>query len=654
MQRTFQISGILLIIIILFSFNKRAAWTFFGPQKTPMPPKDYSGWSASGMGRIFDLETDPENINKIWACSPNGGLFYTNKRAKKWKSINLPVPGGCIQIEQAELSKRKTRLYIASNVSMSNKEPYSYGIFSTDDNGRTWDTIHKLIPSEYNLATIGIMKWFNNQLIYSVNEKIFRYSKGKHTLLHKVKSNLTSIVTNPKDPHQWFVCGKNICYTRDNGKNFTYLKEPLSSKELFSAKRCDIAFDQESNIVMIANEDRGNFIYNIDAYTSVTNRKRLNANIDVHRTNIIFEAARNRFLIGGIRLYALQNNGITQISFPKFPHDQFMHDDIRCISFDKNNNILIGHDGGVSISENGGKKWFNINGCGLSITEIYDFDFDREILIAGAQDLSSFQYNSKDKTWTHFSSLYSDGGSCIIKKDTWYLMKSLQLVNTTNQGAQFNQPYVPVKNSRFNPALCLSDNTLYYAGKQLWKEQNGTWKNVSPTIESNYDVTGLLIRNEFIMLSKADPVWRSKDLKDKLFRSVDGGKKWQDITANFSAYAYREIADLSANQDLTRIYACIGSFDNPKGSKEKVYYSMDSGATWKNISFNLPNVPCTCIKYIPEIGLLLGTDQGLYILANEEWAKYRKNLPEVPVTKIRFKHNKLMVSTYGRGLWILK
>ena len=44
-----------------------------------------------------------------------------------------------------------------------------------------------------------------------------------------------------------------------------------------------------------------------------------------------------------------------------------MHDDIRVITFDIQANILIGHDGGVSTSENGGAKWFNINGCGLNI-----------------------------------------------------------------------------------------------------------------------------------------------------------------------------------------------------------------------------------------------------------------------------------------------
>ncbi len=467
-------------------------------------------------------------------------------------------------------------------------------------------------------------------------------------------SKLTSIVLHPTNPNLWYLCGKNICFTKDNGKTFAYLKKNKKTENLFEAKRCDLAFDHALNGVLIAHQNRGNFRYEIKSNENIETETRINAAIDVHRTKIIFDSKRHRFLIGGIRLYSLINDQIQQLSYPNFPHNQFMHDDIRVITFDIQANILIGHDGGVSTSENGGAKWFNINGCGLNITEVYDFDFSEKTLFAGAQDLSSFQLNRKNNKWTHFSNLYSDGGSCILKNDTWYVMKSLQLVNTTNQGKNFNYPYVPVKTSRFNPELCLSDNTLFYAGKQLWKEQNGTWKNLSPMIESNYDVTGLIIQKNFMLLSKADPVWRSEDLKGKLYRSSNKGKTWQDITSNFKAYAYREISDLTSKTDLSHIYACIGSFDNPKGNKEKVYESKDSGNTWKNISYNLPNIPCTCITFIDKIGLLLGTDQGLFILKQNKWVKFRSELPEVPITKIRYKYGKLIVSTYGRGLWILK
>ncbi len=309
-------------------------------------------------------------------------------------------------------------------------------------------------------------------------------------------SKLTSIVLHPTNPNLWYLCGKNICFTKDNGKTFAYLKKNKKTENLFEAKRCDLAFDHALNGVLIAHQNRGNFRYEIKSNENIETETRINAAIDVHRTKIIFDSKRHRFLIGGIRLYSLINDQIQQLSYPNFPHNQFMHDDIRVITFDIQANILIGHDGGVSTSENGGAKWFNINGCGLNITEVYDFDFSEKTLFAGAQDLSSFQLNRKNNKWTHFSNLYSDGGSCILKNDTWYVMKSLQLVNTTNQGKNFNYPYVPVKTSRFNPELCLSDNTLFYAGKQLWKEQNGTWKNLSPMIESNYDVTGLIIQKK--------------------------------------------------------------------------------------------------------------------------------------------------------------
>ena len=149
-----------------------------------MPEEGYKGWSANGIGRVFDIAVHTKNANIIWLCSPNGGLFYTKNRGKKWKQIPLPTPGGAIHIERTPIDQRAYRLFVASNISMSSKDPYSYGVFSTDNNGKTWDTIHPLFPSEYNLSTIGIMKWFNNQLIYSVNENVYRFTNGRQTLLH--------------------------------------------------------------------------------------------------------------------------------------------------------------------------------------------------------------------------------------------------------------------------------------------------------------------------------------------------------------------------------------------------------------------------------------------------------------------------------------
>ena len=32
-------------------------------------------------------------------------------------------------------------------------------------------------------------------------------------------SKLTSIVLHPTNPNLWYLCGKNICFTKDNGKN---------------------------------------------------------------------------------------------------------------------------------------------------------------------------------------------------------------------------------------------------------------------------------------------------------------------------------------------------------------------------------------------------------------------------------------------------
>jgi len=637
--------------MLLFSFQNSSTWKPIGPNITPMPAKDFKGWSANGIGRVFDLTTDAKDRRKIWVCSPNGGLFYSKNRGKKWQNIPLPVSGGAIQIERIPIEKNRCRIYVASNVSMANRDAYSYGIYASDNNGKSWDTIHKLVPAEYKLATIGSMKWFNQRLIYTINDSVFSFQNGKRILLTWCNSEISDIVAHPTLPNQWYLCGKNIWVTKDDGRTFKTIQ--VNDDQVFKAKRCDLAFDSKSNGVVVAHEVKGNYQYKLQGDQLIT-RRRMNISIDIHRTQIVYDVERSQFIIGGLRLYAMKGADLSQISFPNYPNPQFMHDDIRAIHFDDHSNILIGHDGGISISENGGQKWFNINGCGLNISEIYDFDMNDEVLIAGAQDLSSFKIQKKTKEWTHFSSLYSDGGSCLINRDTWYVMKSLRLVNTQNEGIHFNYPHVPARIARFNPKISSINNHMYLGGKHLWKKTNTGWLDLSPKIESTYDITGLVIQDNFMLLSKTDPVWRSKNLAGKLYRSLNGGRSWQDITSQFPAYAYRQIADMCATTNLSHIYACIGSFDNPKGDQNKVFVSTDKGDTWKDLSVNLPNVPCTCIALIPNVGLLLGTDKGLFIFKNNQWQRFGKELPETPITRVRMRNNRLYVSTYGRGIWVLK
>jgi hypothetical protein len=519
------------------------------------------------------------------------------------------------------------------------------------DNGKTWDTIKQLIPSEYRLSTIAALALINNRLVYAINDTLFSHENNKETTLNISPKKIFSLKCNPINKSEWFACGEQLLYTVNDGITFQSIKETVEKP--FEAKKCDIAFGPNKTVV-IAHKSEGNFYYELSKDRKLVNKKTAYVNIDLYRATIVYDDFRDRFLVGGVRLYALQNDNFSQITTPQFPDAQHVHDDIRKIVFTKEGHILLAHDAGISISENGGKKWFNINGCGLNITEVYDFDFNDNQLIMGAQDLSSFAYDKKQKKWSHFSDLYGDGGSCLITDSLSFVMRGTSLQSFTKH-QRFTTEVTKKPISSFTPIIILDNNQLYLADKILWKKTNSVWQNISPEVDDNYSISSFIKKGSIMFLSKEDPVWKSGNLSKKLYKTINGGQSWLDITQYFKTYAYREISDMcfALNSDSI-IYASIGSFDSESGSKEKVFISTNQGESWINISYNLPNVPCNSIAELDGIGLVVGTDCGIYILNKKSWLRYGNGLPQCPVTKLKKYKGGLIASTYGRGLWLLK
>ena len=91
-------------------------------------------------------------------------------------------------------------------------------------------------------------------------------------------------------------------------------------------------------------------------------------------------------------------------------------------------------------------------------------------------------------------------------------------------------------------------------------------------------------------------------------------------------------------------------------ASDKVYKTIDGGTTWQNITYNLPNLPVNCIKQIPGTNnLIVATDIGIYTLnsGSTTWIDNSFGLPNVIITDVEFNQSldKVYISTFGRGIW---
>ncbi|MBV8208395.1 MAG: hypothetical protein JO041_16540 [Acidobacteria bacterium] len=101
-------------------------------------------------------------------------------------------------------------------------------------------------------------------------------------------------------------------------------------------------------------------------------------------------------------------------------------------------------------------------------------------------------------------------------------------------------------------------------------------------------------------------------------------------------------------------YISVMGFNTPH-----IYRTNDFGATWTDLTGNLPDAPANAVLVDPEDTqtLYAGTDAGVFVTMDggQSWSPYGSGLPNAPVLQLRAFVNGsegvLRAATYGRGLW---
>lgn len=140
----------------------------------------------------------------------------------------------------------------------------------------------------------------------------------------------------------------------------------------------------------------------------------------------------------------------------------------------------------------------------------------------------------------------------------------------------------------------------------------------------------------------------------------DGGKNWKNIVKN--------IPDLPAHTWCTKVEpsrfdkGCVyATFEGHRSGDQKpyVFKSLDYGKTWKNLSSDSIKGYCHVIKedLVNKNLLFLGTEFGLHISINagNTWVHLPEALPQVSIRdlKIHPREHDLLMGTHGLGIMII-
>jgi len=199
-------------------------------------------------------------------------------------------------------------------------------------------------------------------------------------------------------------------------------------------------------------------------------------------------------------------------------------------------------------------------------------------------------------------------------------------------------------------------------------DRGDSWEAISPDLTDNNEEkiagTGHIMYCTITTISEspleAGVIWVGTD-DGHVHLTKNGGKTWQEMTEKLTALgapADRWVSRVvtSSHEPGTAYVAKCGYRNDDL--KAYLFKTMDYGDTWQDISSDLPDYPVNVIyeDFKNKDLLFVGNDIGVYVSLNggQSWSPLQANMPTVVVRDLLVhpRENDLVVGTYGRAAWI--
>jgi len=212
-------------------------------------------------------------------------------------------------------------------------------------------------------------------------------------------------------------------------------------------------------------------------------------------------------------------------------------------------------------------------------------------------------------------------------------------------------------------------NTIYAGYQYLFRshDRGDTWERISADLTSN-DPKQMGINPSAIPYQTITQIAESPRKKGLLYVgtddghvhvTMDDGKTWTELTKNVPMPARKWVSRLVASKydDATVYLAQRGREDDDFATY--LWKSTDYGKTWKSLAAGVPAGSVNVIREDPVMPNVLyaANDFGVYVSKNsgQKWDVLGGNLPSVEVSDLQIqpRENLIVISTYGRGMWVM-
>ena len=642
--------------------------------------------STSSVG---DIAIAPTDANLIWAgtgennnrqsSSWGEGIFKSTDGGRSWKNMGLRTSKQIARVIVDPVDFNVVHVAALGDLWAAGGER---GVYKTTDGGQTWKrTLH---VNDDTGATELVMDPTNNKVLYAATYQRRRAQWGM----------------NGGGP------GSGIWKSMDGGETWTKLETGIPE----GAKgRIGMDIYRANSNVLYARIEHAteSGVYRTDD-AGATWRKMSSVNPrPMYFSQIRIDPQSDaRIYVLGVSLHVSDDAGRT------FREDgaERIHVDHHAMWINPANpkHVIIGNDGGVSISHDRAATWMWLPN--LVLAQAYHVAFDMRTpyhVCAGLQD---------NNTWCGPSAVRTNSG---IANDDWYVVnggdgfqplmdptdpnviyaesqdgRMSRVDRTTNERTAVRPEPLEAKEGepssfRYNwdTAMQLSPHdpsTIYIGSQMLMKssDKGRSYAPISPDLSTNTNRETLSIMetsDKETRIAKHDGVtaWGTIVTLEESARRAgiiwtgtddgvvsvtrDAGKTWNNVTAKFAGVPkWTYVSDVVPSQHADG--TAYITFDGHRGGDYNTYVfsTTDFGATTRSLVSNLPKgeVARTILEDPKHADLLyLGTETGLWVSHNRggQWTRVKANLPTTPIyeMKIHPRDNDLILATHARGIWIL-
>jgi photosystem II stability/assembly factor-like uncharacterized protein len=401
----------------------------------------------------------------------------------------------------------------------------------------------------------------------------------------------------------------------------------------------------------------------------------------------------DRVYIGNVGFMRSNNAGVS-FSTVNSPHSD-NHD--LWIAPDNNNRMIEGNDGGAAVSTNGGSNFTSENYSSAQIYQLATTTNDPYVVCGEQQDRNSVCVSSTGGTG-NFGVGGGEAGAITVdpsNPNVFYAGNydwNITRVDRTGQSqigtrdldpwpdnpmgypagalkhrAQWTFPLVT------NPA---EPNAVYTGSQYVMKTTNGgqSWQQISPDLtyddpSTTGDSGGPITKDQTSIEYYADVfaiapsatvsglIWAGSD-DGLVHMSRNGGQKWKDVTpADMTKFTRVTMIDAGHNSDDATAYVA-GQRYTLDDTTPLAWRTHTGGHEWTKITNGIPQGDFLwTIRQDPVRPDLLyaTTEHGVFVSFNDGkmWHDLTLNVPDTRVYDLRVKNDDLVISTHGRGFYVL-